>query len=187
MEIVTGEITNLLQKWRGGDKQAAQDLAPLVYPELRKLAAAQLRREYKGQTFQPTELVNEAFLRLMEQKHPIWQSRGHFYSVSSKVMRQVLVDHARAILSVKRGSGAAMQSLDRVRPVQRSQAEEFLMLDEALTALEQFDARMVWVVEHHFFGGLSADEIGEIGDVSAATVRRELRLASAWLRNYLKQ
>lgn len=187
MMSTVGEITNLLERWREGDQQAARDVAPLVYPELRKLAAAQLRREYKGQTFQPTELVNEAFLRLMEQKHPLWQSRGHFYSVSSKVMRQVLVDHARNVLSVKRGSGIAKQPLDRVKAVCRSQAEEFLMLDEALTALEQFDSRMVWVVEHHFFGGLSAEEIAQLAKLSAATIRRELRLASAWLRNYLRQ
>ncbi|MBL8227208.1 MAG: sigma-70 family RNA polymerase sigma factor [Bryobacterales bacterium] len=184
---MTGEITNLLEKWRGGDLQAAQDLAPLVYPELRRLAVAHLRREYNGGTFQPTELVNEAFLRLLGQRHPLWQSRAHFFSVSSKLMRQVLVDHARQLQAAKRGSGLFRQPLDRAKLVQRSQVEEFLRLDEALTALEQFDQRMVWVVEHHFFGGWSADEIAEMTDLSAATIRRELRLASAWLRNHLKQ
>ena len=190
MNEVRGEITGLLDRWRDGDQGAAHELAPLIYAELRRLASAQLRKQFQDPSFQPTELVNETFLRLMGQKHPEWRSREHFFSVSSKLMRQILVDHARQVRAVKRGSGEAGDfriPIEGLQARKGNNADEFLLLDEALNAMERFDRRMVWVVEHHFFMGLSADEIAGLLGLSPATVRRDLRLANAWLHNYLRK
>lgn len=124
----------------------------------------------------------------MGQRHPQWRSREHFFSVSSKLMRQILVDHARQVRAAKRGSGDLGVPIDFLQARNAtSKTEDFLLLDEALNAMEQFDRRMVWVVEHHFFMGLTAEEIADLLGLSPGTVRRDLRLANAWLHNYLRK
>lgn len=177
----THDVTQLLAQWANGDKLALDDLTPLVYRELRRLAASHLRKERNNHTLQPTALVHEAYLRLVGQKNPNWQNRSHFYGVASQLMRRILVDHARKRQADKRaGQRISMQEAVSFQP---GRSRELLTLDGALTALEKLDQRKSRAVELRYFGGLSMDEIAQTLDVSAVTVRRDLRMAEAWLNH----
>lgn len=175
----THDVTQLLVQWANGDRLALDDLTPLVYRELRRLAASHLRKERKSHTLQPTALVHEAYLRLVDQKNPNWQNRSHFYGVASQLMRRILVDHARKKHADKRAGQRV--SLEDAVSFQKERSRELLALDAGLTALEKFDARKCRAVELRYFGGLSMDEIAQTLDISAVTVRRDLRMAEAWL------
>jgi RNA polymerase sigma factor (TIGR02999 family) len=178
------DVTRLLTQWAQGDQDALQQLTPLVYRELHQLAASYLRRERDGHTLQPTALVHEAYLRLVEQTNPNWENRSHFYGVAARIMRQILVDHARRRNAGKR-AGLNMPLEEAFGfPLQQSQV--LLALDSGLNALEKFDPRKCKVVELRYFGGLSMDEIAQMLAVSAVTVRRDLRMAEAWLHKEIQ-
>jgi RNA polymerase sigma-70 factor, ECF subfamily len=175
----THYVTQLLVQWANGDKEALDDLTPLVYKELRKLAASHLRRERRSHTLQPTALVHEAYLRLVDQENPNWQSRSHFFGVAARLMRQILVDHARRRQAGKRA--VIEVSLDEVVSFDKQRAGNLLALDASLDSLEKVDPRKCRAVELRYFGGLSMDEIAATLEVSVVTVRRDLRMAEAWL------
>jgi len=175
----THDVTRLLVEWANGHKEALDDLTPLVYKELRRLAASHLRRERNSHTLQPTALVHEAYLRLVDQKNPNWQNRSHFFGVASQLMRRILVDHARKRQAAKRAVQSV--SLEGAVSFQKERSGELLTLDASLTALEKLDPRKGRAVELRYFGGLSMEEIAQILDVSAVTVRRDLKMAKAWL------
>ena len=181
------EVTRLLKDWRDGDSGALDQLMPIVYAELRAIAARYLRRERPDHTLQPTALVNEAYLRLIDQKHVDWQNRAHFVGVAAQMMRRILVDHAKSHHRAKRGGGALRVTLDEEIAVSEERATDLVELDEALTALEAFDERKSRVVEMKYFGGLSVEETAESLHVSAETVMRDWRLAKAWLLRELGQ
>jgi RNA polymerase sigma factor (TIGR02999 family) len=185
--VASVEITGLLRKWSGGDKQALDELTPLVYAELRRLAQRQLRRERADHSFQSTELVNEAYLRMVDQKKAQFHDRTHFYAVSSQIIRRILVDQARKRLSEKRGGGAARLVLDESIDVAQERNLELAALDDALTALAALDSRQSRLVELRFFGGLSIDEAAEVLGVSAATANRDWVAARAWLLRELSR
>ena len=178
-------VTQLLLEWRRGDAEALDRLMPLVYNELRWLAGHYLRSERPEHTLQATALVNEAYLRLVDM-NVSWQDRAHFFAVAARLMRRLLVDHARAHHRVKRESGGPKISLDDAAEVSMQPAADIVALDEALKRLASFDTRKTEIVELHFFGGLSNEEVAEALGISRATVQRELRLAKAWLNHELK-
>jgi len=178
------DVTRLLAKWASGSQQALDELTPLVYKELRRLAASQLRKERKSHTLQPTALVHEAYLRLVDQKNPSWQNRSHFFGVASRLMRQILVDHARQRQAGKRT--ARTVSLEEAGSFQQRRSDDLLALDRSLNALEKFDPRKCRAVELRYFGGLSMDEIAQTLDVSTVTVRRDLRMAETWLHREMQ-
>ena len=178
-------VTKLLQAWNAGDQNALERLLPLVYAELRRVAHNQLRREKPGLTLQPTALVNEAYLRLVQITHMTWKSRAHFFAMCSRLMRQVLVDAARARRVAKRGGGVIRVSLDADLLPART-APDVLALDEALEALEALDPRKCRVVELRFFTGLSVEETAEALDVSTDTVSRDWTFAKSWLFRELR-
>lgn len=184
-QIPDGEITLLLVRWRDGDASACERLAPLVYPELRRLARYHLRAKGQGGSLSPTELVHEAYLRLLGGNAPALESRAHFFSIAARVMRQVLTDWARRHFSLKRGAGQATLSLDAAEIQPAAQAEALIALDDALTEFAKFDARKSAALEMRFFGGMTAEEIAEVLRISPATVQREIRAATAWLRTRL--
>jgi len=175
------DVTQILHEWSGGDRNAPERLMPLVYDEMRRLARAFLARERGAHTFQPTALVNEAYLRLVDQTRVNWQNRAHFYGIASSMMRRVLVDHARAHAADKRGGAAIHLSLDDVQVPIEQRAADFVALDEALERLSQFDERKCRVVEMRFFGGLSDEEIAEVLGVTTRTVLRDWKTARLWL------
>jgi RNA polymerase sigma-70 factor, ECF subfamily len=175
------DITQLLADLTGGDKEALDKLLPLVYDELRRLADRYLRRERDDHTLQATALVHEAYLRLIDQKEVRWQNRAHFFGVAAQMMRRILVDHARALQTTKRGSGGLKLALDDVVELADEQATDMVALDEALTALEAFDPQKSRIVELRFFGGLSIEETAEVMGLGTATVTRQWRTAKAWL------
>lgn len=179
-----GTVTRLLLAWRGGRREALDELLTLVYDELRRLAARCLRGERPGHTMQATDLVHEAFGRLMDAEVS-WQDRAHFYSVAARAMRRILVDHARARASAKRGAAAARLPLDEAAIVSSEPAPDLLDLDRALERLGEIEARKGQAVELHFFGGLTHEEIAEVVGVSVSTVRADLRFARAWLHSEL--
>jgi RNA polymerase sigma factor (TIGR02999 family) len=181
-----GAVTDLLRAWADGDDGALERLAPLVEAELRRLARGYMRRERRGHTLQTTALVNEAFLRLTGARGVRWQDRAHFLGISARLMRRVLVDHARSRGYRKRGGGAQRVSLDEgVRPVAEP-ALDLLALDRALDALAAVDPRKCRVVELRYFGGLSVEETAEVLAVSPDTVKRDWRLAKLWLLRELE-
>ncbi len=180
------EVTALLQAWRGGDQAALDRLVPMMYAELHRLAHSYLRRERPDHTLQTSALVNEAYLRLVEAGEVDWKSRAHFLAVSATLMRRILVDYARSRASRKKGGRVPKVEFKDEIVGRRGRLEDLLALDEALTALEAFDARKAKVVELHFFGGLSPDETAEVLEVSPDTVFRDWRLAKAWLMQQLK-
>lgn len=180
-EELQHEVTQILNEWSGGDRNAPERLMPLVYDEMRRLARAFLARERGAHTFQPTALVNEAYLRLVDQTRVNWQNRAHFYGIASSMMRRVLVDHARAHAADKRGGAAVHLSLDDVQVPLEQRAADFVALDEALERLSQFDERKCRVVEMRFFGGLSDEEIAEVLGVTSRTVLRDWKTARLWL------
>jgi len=178
----SAEVTQLLRSWSSGDQQARDRLVPIVYATLHRLAEHYLYDERNAQTLSPTALVHEAYMRLVEQDAPEWNSRGHFFGVAAHLMRQVLVDHARQRLSAKRGGGAVKLDLEDVAtPAFNPQSTDILALNEALDELATADDRKCKVVELRYFGGFTEDEIGESLSLSVATVRRDLRAAEAWL------
>ena len=181
------EITELLEQWSGGNQAALDQLYPLVYEELRRLARSYMRREPKGHTLQTTALINEAYVRLVDQHSVRWQNRSHFFAISAQIMRRILVDHARQHLQAKRGGGAKKISLDEVMIVAKERSEEVLMLDEALVNLARLDPRRSQVVELRYFAGLNNSEIASVLQISENTVMRDWNLARAWLYQQLSE
>jgi len=175
------QLTQLLIDWCNGDESAPDKLFPLVYTELKRTARRYLRKETPGHTLQTTALVNEAYLRLIDQQRVHWQNRPHFYAIAATLMRRILVDHARGHARLRRGGGAGKISLDEVAAVSDERAAELLALDEALQSLAQVDARRSQVVELRFFGGLSNSEIAEVLKIAPNTVMRDWNMARAWL------
>lgn len=178
-------VTGLLQAWSGGDREAGERLISLVYDELRRQAARHLRRERREHTLRPTALVHEAYLRLMAQRNVAWPSRSHFFAMAAKVMRHILVDHARRHRAAKRTGSWCRVSLDEADAVAVAPRPDvdLLAMEEALGELAALDAAQARVVELRFFGGLSVEETAEVLGVSAATVKREWRTARLWLHH----
>ena len=186
MEPTPQEVTRLLVAWSGGDQAALEELTPLVYVELRRLAHHYISRERPGHTLQTSALVNEAYLRLVEQKQVDWQCRAHFYGIAARLMRQVLVDYARRRGYAKRGGNARRVSLDEALAVSDERAAEVVALDEALEGLARLDPRQSQIVELRFFGGLSIEETAEVLGVSPGTVMADWTVAKAWLHRAIK-
>lgn len=174
-------MTDLLVAWSGGDDAALQQLMPLVHAELRRLARREMRRERQGHTLQTTALVNEAYLRLVSVRNLTWNDRAHFFAMSARIMRRILVDYARSRQYQKRGGGAVVVAFDEESAAAPEPGADLVALDAALEALARVDARKGRVVELKFFGGLSIDEIAGALGVSAGTVMRDWRLAKSWL------
>ena len=179
------EITQLLAEWSGGNQSALDELYPLVYDELHRLARRYMTRERKGHTLQTTALINEAYVRLVDQKNVHWANRSHFFAISAQIMRRILIDHARRHAYAKRGGGAQQVSLDEAATVTRGLSSELLRLDEALKSLAEMDPRRSHVVELRYFGGLSNEEIAGVLQVSENTVTRDWNMARAWLYQQL--
>ena len=179
------EITRLLIDWSSGDKKAMDLLIPLVYDEMRRLAQSYLRDERSAATLQPTALVHEAYLRLVAQNLPDWQSRSHFFGVAAHLMRQILVDHARKHKSEKRGGDARTAPFEEALSFAPERSDDVLALDDALNALAAVDPRKCQIIELRFFGGFSVEETAQALGVSVATIGREQRLAEAWLHRQL--
>jgi len=181
-------ITQLLIDWGKGDQAALDQLMPLVYSELRRLATNYLRRERAGHTLQPTALVNEAYLKLIDQKHAKWQNRAHFFGISAQLMRRILVDHARQRQAAKRGGSEQQRlSITSAEATTIKQPEvDLLALNEALEELAEMDPQQGRIVELKFFGGLSIEETAEVLGISHATVERDWKVARAWLRRQLE-
>ena len=176
-----GEVTTLLAAWSSGDKSALDKMMPLVYAELHRIARRAWSQQPHSNTLQPTALINEAYLKLANAENASFEDRCHFFAVASKAMRQILVNHAKAGLSEKRGGGMAHVSIEDVEPAVHREAGEIVALHEALDALHAVDPRKSMVVEMRYFGGLSIEETAEAMGVSVATVNRDWRLARSWL------
>jgi RNA polymerase sigma factor (TIGR02999 family) len=176
-----GEVTSLLAAWGEGDQSALNELMPLVYNELHRMARHVWRAQDQGNTLQPTALINEAYIRLAGVKNASYQDRCHFFAVACNAMRQILVNHARSHLTQKRGSGRIALSLDDIQPAVHQQAAEVVALHEALERLQAIDARKGKIIEMRYFGGLSIEETAETLGVSVITVNRDWRLARTWL------
>jgi RNA polymerase sigma factor (TIGR02999 family) len=181
MEPLPGEITLLLAKWRDGQQGAFEQLIPLVYPHLREVAAAYIRRERRPDEMQATSLVHELCLRLLNQKTVAWEDRSHFYAFSAKVMRMILIDHARENLAQRRGSGAPHIPLNPDIPWVGLDTQELIDLNRALDSLASMDASKAQIVELRYFLGCTSEETAGLMNVSKATVDRELKFAKAWL------
>lgn len=181
----SSELTQLLFEWREGNAAALDRLIPLVYAQLRQLASRQLRSERRDHTLQPTALVHEAYTRLVDAEID-WIDRAHFFAVAARTMRRVLVDHARSRQRAKRGGNAIRVTLDDALAIETGNADDMLALDAALTRLQERDARKADVIQLHYFGGLTYDEIAAALEISAATVDRDLRMARAWLHAELE-
>lgn len=187
MDSALENVTQLLQNLKTGDTAAEAKLISVVYDELRRLAAHYMRRERPDHTLQATALVHEAFLRLADQKDIDWQGRAHFFGVAAKLMRQILVDHARAHVRVKRGGGGQKLSLDEGLLVTEARSTDLLAINNALDRLAKLDARQAQTVELRFFGGLGVEETAEVLGISPKTVKRDWSMAKAWLHGELKQ
>jgi len=181
------DVTLLLVKWRGGDEQALDELVSVVYTELRRLAGRYLRQERPGQTLQTHDLIHEAFLRLIGQRHVDWQNRAHFFGIAAHMMRRILTDHARRRASVKHGGGLRRAMLEDLPDIATASDDGIVAVDEALLELKKVDADLAKIVELRFFGGLEHDEIATVLGVSNPTVRRRFRIAKAWLFRRLSQ
>lgn len=181
-----GQVTELLVEWSAGNKQALDRLMPLIYDELRQLARRYLSRERQSHTLQTTALVNEAYMRLVDQTRVHWQNRAHFFGIAAQMMRRILIDHARSHLYAKRGGGVDPISLDDVPVVTEERAADLVALDDALTCLADSDPRKSRVVELRFFGGLTNEEIAEVLSISVNTVTRDWTFARAWLLREMK-
>lgn len=178
-------VTGLLIAWSKGDEEALESLIPAIYDELKRMAARYLRRERSGHTLETSALANEAYLRLVDQDRVVWRNRAHFFAIAAQMMRRILVDHARRQRYAKRGGGARKLSLDEAPEIAGQSPPEMLAIDEALTQLAAVDQRKSRLVELRYFGGLTNEEIGEVLDISTATVTREWRTAKAWLYRYM--
>jgi RNA polymerase sigma factor (TIGR02999 family) len=183
----SAEVTKLLLAWGDGDEQALDRLLPLVHRELHDLARRYMAGERPGHTLQASALVNEAYLKLVDNRRVQWQNRAHFFGISAQLMRRILVDCARRRHYLKRGGGAQQVTLDEEFIVSPSESKDLVAIDDALKALEAFDARKARVVELRFFGGLSVDETAETLKISSDTVLRDWRLARAWLHGELNK
>lgn len=187
MKSSARSITHFLIQWRDGDKAALDQLIPLVYEEMRRLAGYYMRRQRVGHTLQTSALINEAYLRLLDHKNMKWENRAHFFAVAAQAMRRILVDHARSRNYLKRGGGAMKVSLDEAVIVAEERAAELIALDDALMGLAAFDSRKSQIVEMRYFGGLSVEETAEVLGVSGVTVMREWRSAKGWLLRELSK
>jgi RNA polymerase sigma-70 factor, ECF subfamily len=182
----SASVSQLLIAWGRGEAAALEQLTPRVYGELHKVARAYLRRGRPNQTLQPTALINEAFLRLLDQSQPVeWESRAHFYGIAARLMRLILVDHARARHAAKRGGAGAAVTLDDCMAVSPARAPDVLEIDEALERLAAVDERKAKVIELRYFGGMDREEVAAALGLTVATVKRDLRLGEAWLRRFL--
>jgi len=181
----SSEVTTLLIRWGNGDALALDKLMPLVYEELRAMARQHLRKEHPGQTLQTTDLVHEAYLKLVNQRRVRWQNRAHFYAIAAQLMRRILVDRARRRKRAKRGGGVAQVSLSQGNLIAPDPSFDFVAFDEALEELARLDGRKAKIVELRFFGGLSVDETAKFLNISAVTVMRDWRMAKAWLHKAL--
>jgi RNA polymerase sigma-70 factor (ECF subfamily) len=187
METSVQEVTRLLNAWIDGDRAALEKLTPLVYQELRVLAKRYMGREPAGHTLQPTALVHEAYLRLIEQRNVRWQNRAHFFAISAQLMRRILVDKARARYNRKRGGEARQVALNEALVASKERGEELVALDDALQSLAAIDPRKSQVVELRFFGGLSVEETAEVLKMSPDTVTRDWKMAKVWLMRELSK
>ena len=181
------DVTRLLRAWSNGDSEALNTLTPLVYEELHRRAHWHMRRENPGHTLQTTALVNEAYLRLVDMRQVSWRDRAHFFALASRLIRHVLVDAARERRSLKRGADASPEALDENLLVFENPLADIIALDDALRTLSRIDERKNQVVELRFFGGLTVEEAAEVLGVSAETVKRDWKLAKAWLRRELRR
>ena len=179
------EITQLLAEWSDGNQSALDELYPLVYDELHRLARRYMSRERKDHTLQTTALINEAYVRMVDQKNVNWANRSHFFAISAQIMRRILIDHARRHAYAKRGGGAQQVSLEEVAAIVPNQGRELVRLDEALKILAERDPRRCQVVELRYFGGLNNEEIAGVLHVSENTVTRDWNMARAWLYQQL--
>ncbi len=179
------QITDLLQAWSGGDEHAAEELMPLVYDRLHELASGFLRNERSNHTLQSSALVHEAYLRMIRLEHVTWQDRAHFFALSARLMRRILIDHARQNKSIKRGEGEAKLPLAMAEHVSLDTHPDLLALDMALTRLTDRDPQQGRIVELRYFGGLDREEIAHVLGISSATVTRRWRMARAWLYRQL--
>jgi RNA polymerase sigma factor (TIGR02999 family) len=182
---ISGEVTRLLPDWQNGDRTALDRLTPVVYAELRRLARSYMRQERPDHTLQPTALVHEAYLRLVDQSSPNWQNRHHFFGVAAQIMRQVLVDQARHRRAAKRDAGCRV-TMSETLAISGNRNVDMLDLDHALDELGKVDPRKTRIVELRFFGGLTVEETALALDISAPTVRREMRMAETWLYQRIK-
>lgn len=180
-------VTELLRNWSDGDKQAQEKLFQIVYDELHRQAARYLRHEHPGLSLQTTDLIHEAYLRLIDQQHVEWQNRLHFFAMSAKVMRHILVDHARSRQAAKRGGSIIRLPLDEAMVVSPGQNLDFLALDEALNRLAKIDPQQSQVVELRFFSGINVEDTAKLLGVSERTVKRDWNVAKAWLRRELSR
>jgi RNA polymerase sigma factor (TIGR02999 family) len=179
--VPSPDVTQLLVRWSGGDQAALEQLMPLVYVELRRLASGYLRRERRDHTLQSTALVHEAFMRLVNQQEVKWQSRAHFFAIAAQMIRRILVDYARSQHAEKRGSGAVRLELDAALAIPLKTDVDLVLLNDALDRLAQLDPRQSRLVELRFFAGLSIEETAEVMQLSPATIKREWNSARAWL------
>ncbi len=181
------EVTQLLLDWRKGDKSALEKLTPMVYDELRRLANYYLKGERQNHTLQGTALVHEVYIKLVGHDRLEWQNRAHFFAFAARLMRQTLVDHARKHRTEKRGGGKRNLSLEEATVFSKDRSEDMIALDDALSDLARLDQRKSRIVEMRYFGGLSIEEIAEVEEISVATVRRQMRLAEAWLHREISK
>ena len=185
--VATNEVTQLLMSWGKGDRSALDQLTPILYGELRRLAASHLRRGYEAETIQPTSLVHEAYLRLAGQDELVFQNRAQFFGLAAQVMRTILVDHARSKSAAKRGGGGAAITLRDDLAASPQSGTDILQLHDALEALALQDERKARISEMKYFGGMTVQEISEVMSISAATIGREIRVAHAWLLRRMQQ
>jgi RNA polymerase sigma factor (TIGR02999 family) len=181
-----GDVTQLLIEWSKGNSAALDELMPVIQSELRRLARRHMARERVGHTLQTTALINEAYLRLIDQHGVDWQDRAHFFAVAAQTMRRILIDHARKYHAEKRGAGVQKIALDEVAVANQERAAELVALEEALERLSALDPRQGKIVELRFFGGLTVEETAEVLNLAPVTVMREWRLAKAWLRDAIE-
>ena len=186
-DVPSHDVTRLLARWKDGDEAALQQLVPIVHEELRRLARRQMAGERPGHTLQPTALVNEAYLRLVNLKQMQWQNRAHFFAMGARLMRRILVDFARSRGYQKRGGGAKQVSFTEALEVAESQPTDVVALNDALEALADVDERQSRVVELRFFGGLSVEETAEVLNVSRETIKRDWTFAKMWLLRHLRK
>ena len=186
MGVPSQPVSELLVRWRAGDREALEKLVPLVYKELREIAHYHLQRERPGHTLQSAALVHEAYLRLADQQPFEADNRAHFLAVASRLMRQILVDYARSHAAAKRGADLRVE-LDAALVLPHERSAEVIALDDALKALTQMDEQQGQIVELRFFGGLSIEEIGEVLGISRSTVKREWNVAKAWLLREMRR
>jgi RNA polymerase sigma factor (TIGR02999 family) len=183
--MASSQVSALLADWSRGNRDALDQLLPLVYAEMRRIAARQLRKERIDHSLQPTALVHEAYLRLVDQRQVDWQNRAHFFGVAALVMRRILVDHARRHAAAKRGNGLRLVPIDEATESAAPNEVPILALDHALDRLAAVDATLAKIVELRVFGGLTIEEAAHVLDVSPSTAKRDLRTAKAWLRREL--